>query len=89
MSREDALEKIKDPKFYLENFVKIKGKKPGLIPFTLNEAQKDLFNTLNTATRVIILKCRQLGFSTAVTGYFYHKAITTVNKELGYTETAR
>ena len=77
MSREDALEKIKDPKFYLENFVKIKGKKPGLIPFTLNEAQKDLFNTLNTATRVIILKCRQLGFSTAVTGYFYHKAITT------------
>jgi hypothetical protein len=27
--------------------------------------------------RVIILKSRQLGFSTAVTGYFYHKTITT------------
>ena len=38
------LEKFKDPKFYLENFTSIKGKKPGaLVPFVLNEAQKDLF----------------------------------------------
>ena len=38
---------LKDPKFYLENLVKIKGKKPGqLIPFILKEHQKDLFNTI-------------------------------------------
>lgn len=71
------LNKILDPKFYLENFCKIKGKTPGLIPFILNEAQKDLYNSLNTHSRVIILKARQIGFSTAITGYLYHKTITT------------
>ena len=73
----ETFEKLKDPKFYLENFAKIKGKTPGLIPFILNEAQKDLFNSLRVATRVIILKARQIGFSTAVTGFFYHKTIMT------------
>lgn len=58
----EILEKIKDPKYYLENFCKIKGKIPGLIPFILNEAQKDLFNTLRKHPRVIILKARQIGF---------------------------
>ena len=71
------IDRLLDPKFYLEHFVKIKGKTPGLIPFILNEAQKDLFNTLKKNNRVIILKSRQLGFSTAVSGYYYHKTITT------------
>jgi hypothetical protein len=70
------IEILKDPKEYLERFCRIKGKKPGLIPFMLNEAQKDLFNTLLDSPRVIIRKCRQLGFSTAVTGFFYHLTIT-------------
>lgn len=47
------------------------------MPFILNEAQKDLFNTLNGHSRAMILKARQMGFSTAVTGYLYHKTITT------------
>ena len=68
---------LKDPKFYLENFCKIKGKTPGLIPFILNRAQTDLFNTLRKSNRVICLKARQIGFSTAITGYLYHKTITT------------
>lgn len=72
-----AIDRLLDPKFYLESFTKLKGKTPGLIPFILNEAQKDLFNALNTHSRVIILKARQMGFSTAVTGYLYHKTITT------------
>lgn len=73
----EASERLKDPKFYLENFCKIKGKTPGLIPFILNEPQKDLFNTLNLMNRIIILKARQMGFSTAATGWIYHKTITT------------
>lgn len=79
MQQTDAnILKIKDPKFYLERFCKIKGKKSGeLAPFILNEAQKDLFNTLRKHSRVIINKARQLGFSTGVTGYFYHRTITT------------
>jgi len=76
-STEDLFRLVKDPKSYLENFTKIKGKKPGLMKFILNEAQKDLFNTLRTDNRVIILKARQIGFSTAITGYFYHNTITT------------
>jgi hypothetical protein len=60
---EEVFKKLQDPKFYLENFVKIKGKKPGaLLPFILNEAQKDLFNTVNKNDRTIILKARQMGF---------------------------
>ena len=74
---EEILIKLKDPKFYLENLVKIKGKTPGLIPFILNEAQKDLFNTLKKHNRVIILKARQIGFSTAAIGYLYWKTIMT------------
>ena len=74
---ESLIKKLLDPKFYLESFTKLKGKTPGLQPFILNEAQKDLFNALNTSSRVIILKARQMGFSTAVTGYLYHKTITT------------
>jgi hypothetical protein len=72
----ELLQKIKDPKFYIENFCKIKGKTPGLIPFILNEAQKDLFNTLLTATRVAICKARQIGFSSAATAFIYHNTIT-------------
>lgn len=68
--------RILDPKFYLESFTRIKGKVPGLMKFILNEAQKDLFNTLNTSFRVIILKARQMGFSTAAVGFLYHKTIT-------------
>ena len=71
------IETILDPKEYLERFTKIKGKTPGLRPFILNEAQKDLFNTLNNNSRIIINKARQIGYSTAVTGYLYHMAITT------------
>jgi len=71
------LVKLKDPKFYIENFCKIKGKTPGLIPLKLNEAQKDLYNTMRKFHRVIILKARQIGFSTAVTAFFYHMTITT------------
>lgn len=53
---------LQDPKFYLENFCKIKTKSQGLAPFILNEAQKDLFNVLRKKNRVLILKARQLGF---------------------------
>lgn len=73
----NPLNYLMDPKYYLEHFTKIKGKTPGLIPFILNEAQKDLFNTLRTKNRVIILKARQMGFSTAAVGWIYHKTIMT------------
>lgn len=63
MEKTDILiDRLLDPKFYLESFTKIKGKTPGLIPFVLNDAQCDLFNAINENSRVIILKARQIGF---------------------------
>lgn len=63
METNASLQQLRDVKFYLENFTKIKGKKPGsLEPFILNEAQKDLFNTVRHNSRTIILKARQIGF---------------------------
>ena len=73
-----SVEQLADPRFYLENFVKIKGKEgKGLEPFILKQAQLDLFNVLKKSNRTIIMKARQIGFSTAVTGYLYHKSIIT------------
>ena len=83
----EVLKKIKDPKFYLENFCKVKAKKGGLVPFILNEAQKDLFNALRDHDRIMILKARQLGFSTAAAGYIYHSTIMnpgTTSALIGY-----
>lgn len=73
----DGLQRTLDPKYYLESFCRIKGKTGGIIPFKLNEAQKDIFNTVRKKNRTIILKARQIGFSTAITGLLYHKTITT------------
>jgi len=75
--KKDVLKKLKDPKFYLENFTKIKGKEGGLVPFILNEAQKDFLNTMRKNSRSITLKARQIGFSSLVSGYLYHRTITT------------
>ena len=74
---ESLLQKIRDPRFYLEHFTKIKTKEHGLQPFILNRAQLDLFNTLKKSSRVIIRKARQLGCSTAIAGFLYHLTITT------------
>ena len=71
MMNKEELKKLKDHKFYLENFCKVKTKNAGLQPFKLKEAQKDIFNEMKKHKRIIILKARQLGFSTAITGFFY------------------
>lgn len=87
MDKEKLLETIKDPKSYLEAFCKIKSKSDGLIPFKLNEAQKDIFNVMRRENRVIILKARQIGFSSAITAFMYHKTITnpgTTTVLIGY-----
>ena len=74
----ELVEQLLDPAFYLSHFCRIKGKEgKGLEPFILKQAQLDIFNTIQRHNRIIIMKARQIGFSTAVTGFFYHKTITT------------
>lgn len=75
-----SIEQLDDPRYYLENFCKVKAKgdkgKTGLIPFLLKPAQLDILNVVQRNNRVIIMKARQIGFSTVITGYLYHKTIT-------------
>jgi len=65
------LKKLRDHKFYLENLCQIKTKTKGFQPFILKQAQIDLFNEMRKCTRIMLLKCRQLGMSTAVAGFLY------------------
>ena len=55
---------------YIEKFVKIRDKSGQIIDFKLNEPQKKLYNIIKQLksegkpVRIIILKARQMGFST-------------------------
>ena len=52
----EYLNKLRDPKFYLEHLSKIKSKTKGLQPFVWKEAQKDIFNTVTRYNRIILVK---------------------------------
>jgi hypothetical protein len=63
--------------FYAQHALKIRTKDGEVVNLRLNEAQKRLLNTINNQfksegnVRVIILKARQMGLSTAVGGFMY------------------
>lgn len=44
------------------------------IPFVANEAQQSLWRTLDASNRVIVVKARQVGVSTAVRAWQFHRA---------------
>lgn len=75
--------KIKhDFKWYSERFLKIRDKKQKLIDFKLNKAQLKFLDIIeqdkknDKPGRYIILKARQLGFSTFTEGFFYYQTST-------------
>lgn len=76
---------IRNPKTYIENFLKIKTKKQEIVPFILNEPQKRLYEVIREErkagkpVRLIILKARQEGFSTLVEGLFFQDSATRSN----------
>src|SRR5574343_1973113 len=71
-----------DPKFYIERFLHIKTKSGDIIPFRFNAAQQQLYDIVKTQKekrlpiRIIILKARQLGFSTLTEALLYHSSAT-------------
>ena len=78
--------KIKnDVPWYMENFLKIRDKKQRLVPFKINEAQQEFQRIIDENTRLskphryIILKARQLGFSTFTEGKIFHDTVTSEN----------
>ena len=72
----------KNPQAFIEVCLKIQDKAGQLVPFILNKAQQMLYDEvlrqkeLGQPIRIIVLKARQLGFSTLVAGLFYHRTGT-------------
>lgn len=70
---------------YIENCLKIRTKSGALIPFRLNAAQRKLYDVARAqqdkgkGVRIIILKARQLGFSTLTEGLIFHACATRTN----------
>ena len=72
-------------KDYIEGCLKIKTKSGEVVPFRLNDAQKKLYavakrqQDAGKPVRLIILKARQLGFSTLTEGLIFHSCATREN----------
>ncbi|MBQ9975844.1 MAG: hypothetical protein IJP16_04975 [Clostridia bacterium] len=78
----DFIRLLKNPRFYIENFIKIRNKKGKLIPLKLKPAQIKLYDIMKREheagkpVRIVILKARQLGFSTVIEALFFQDAAT-------------
>ena len=70
---------------YIESCLKIRTKSGEVIPFRLNAAQKKLYQKARAqqekgrGVRIIILKARQLGFSTLTEALIFHACATRPN----------
>lgn len=58
-----------DPKYWFEKYVHVKHPSKGKTLITLREAQAETLRAFLNEDRVIILKARQIGFSTLCAGY--------------------
>ena len=72
-------------KKYIEEYLKIKTKEGEIVPFKLNPPQMKLYNILKEQSqqgkpkRVIILKARQMGFSTLTEAMLFKATATSKN----------
>lgn len=76
-------------KKYIESFLKIRAKNQKIIPFKINQPQMKLYNTIKELkqqgkpVRIIILKARQMGFSTLTEAILFKEAATHHNVNCG------
>jgi len=76
-------------KKYIENYLKIRNKKSQIVPFLLNEPQQKYYNVIKKLyqegkpIRIIILKARQMGFSTETEAILFKKTATKHNVSSG------
>lgn len=77
---------LRDTKKYIESFLKIRTKEMEIVPFVINEPQEKLYNTVQAIkregkpVRIIILKARQMGFSTMTEGMIFKECATRFNR---------
>jgi len=73
LSKEEITKEIlkcgKDPAYFLDNYAKIVHQEKGLISFKTFKFQKQLLNDFHDHRYNVILKSRQMGISTIVSGY--------------------
>lgn len=73
---------LKNCLLYIQRFLKIVDKKGRIIPFLLNEPQKELYGVIRQQwqagkpVRIIVLKARQMGISTLIEAIIFWMAAT-------------
>ncbi len=67
--KKEILKCGKDPSYFLDNYAKIIHQERGVIPFRTFKFQKQLLKDFHDFRYNVILKGRQLGISTIVSGY--------------------
>ncbi len=76
-------------KKYIESYIKIRDKKGNVIPLKLNEPQMKYYNVIKQLyeekkpIRIIILKARQMGFSTETESIIFKNVVTNHNYNAG------
>lgn len=76
-------------KKYIENYVKIRDKRGRITNFKLNSPQQKLYDVIKKQkqdkkpVRVIILKARQMGFSTLTESILFKDTVTKFNRRTG------
>lgn len=74
-------------KAYITSFLKIRDKEGRIIPFRMNKSQQRLYDIIRQQwqagkpVRIIILKARQMGFSTLIEAIIFWLAATAYNVE--------
>ncbi len=76
---------LRNPRTYCERFLRIRNKKGRIIPLKLNPAQSEFYNIVReehgkgNPVRIVLLKGRQMGFSTLIEAIFFAHSATTHN----------
>lgn len=76
-------------KRYIESYIKIRDKEGNIIPLKLNEPQLKYYNVIRKLhqekkpIRIIILKARQMGFSTETESIIFKNVVTNHNYNAG------
>lgn len=82
MTLDEMRDRVQDPAWYIPRYLKIKTKSGKMEPLILNAAQRRLYDALTEQDRqgkpmrAIVLKARQLGFSTLTEALIFHRAAT-------------
>ncbi|MBQ8264176.1 MAG: hypothetical protein IJY96_05300 [Oscillospiraceae bacterium] len=76
---------LRNPRQYCENFLRIRDKRSNVVPLHLNPAQEELYEIIREEhragrpVRIVLLKGRQMGFSTLIEALFFADSATTAN----------